>query len=72
MDIDMPIMNGIEATMQIKKYWDPNNKVKVAMLSAFSSEELISDSYKVGAEFFYVKPISFKKLKELKEINFFG
>ena len=66
MDVDMPIMNGIDATRIIKKE-DIKNQVKIVMLSAFNTEEVIKESLDAGAYDFFVKPISFKKLKELKE-----
>ena len=69
MDIEMPIMNGIEATKIIKSI-DKANQVKIVMLSAFSGEEIIRESFKAGAIEFYLKPISFKKLKEMKESKF--
>jgi len=71
MDIDMPVMDGILATSKIKAI-DKEGIVNIAMLSAFDNEELISSSFQVGAIAFYVKPISFKKLKELKDSKFFG
>ena len=66
MDIDMPIMNGIEATQKIKMI-DTNNKAKIVMVSAFNTEDVIRDSLAAGAIDFYVKPISFKKLRHLKD-----
>ena len=66
MDIEMPIMNGFEATIELKRL-DKNNKLKVIMLSAFNSEEIINEAFKVGALEFYVKPISIKILKQMKE-----
>ena len=66
LDIEMPILNGIEATKAIKLI-DKNNSVKIVMLSAFNDEEIIQNCYQVGAIEFYVKPISFKKLKEMKD-----
>ena len=69
MDIDMPLMNGIEATKEIKKL-DINDKVKIIMLSAFNTEDLMKEAFEVGAVAYYVKPISFQKLKELKDSNF--
>ena len=69
MDIDMPIMNGIESTREIKKN-DDMNSVIIVMLSAFNTEEIIKESKEAGASDFYVKPISFKKLKELRDSYF--
>ena len=65
MDIEMPIMDGIEATKLIKLN-DKENKIKIVMLSAFISEALISECFQLGAIDFCVKPITFKKLKDYK------
>ena len=66
MDIDMPILNGIEATKIIKEK-DKMNKIRIIMLSAFNSEEIIRQSLDAGAIDFCVKPISFQMLKDMKE-----
>lgn len=69
MDIEMPIMDGIEAT-RILKANDKQNKIKIIMLSAFNSQDVITSCFKAGAIDFCVKPISFKKLKEYKNENY--
>ena len=69
MDIEMPIMYGIEAT-RILKANDKQNKIKIIMLSAFNSQDVITSCFKAGAIDFCVKPISFKKLKEYKNENY--
>ncbi len=52
MDISMPVLNGIDATRQIKK---DNPDVKVIILSMHSSEEYIFQSFKAGASGYLIK-----------------
>lgn len=54
MDIEMPIMNGIEAVKQIKqKYSTP-----VIMLSALSNKEITIEALELGATDFVTKPVN--------------
>ena len=46
MDIGMPVMNGIEATKQIKQ-WDED--VKVLVLKVHNNEEYLFKSFQAGA-----------------------
>jgi DNA-binding NarL/FixJ family response regulator len=52
MDIGMPILNGIEATRQIKKRFP---KVKVLILTMHASEEYITEILKAGAAGYVLK-----------------
>ncbi len=52
MDINMPIMNGTEALMEIKKR-DPN--IKVMMLTAHKAEEYVRDCLQAGADGYVLK-----------------
>ena len=52
MDINMPVMNGTEALMDIKKR-DPS--IKVMMLTAHKAEEYIRDCLQSGADGYVLK-----------------
>ena len=52
MDINMPNLNGIDATRQIKKDFP---EVRVIILSMHSSEEYIYQSFKAGASGYLIK-----------------
>jgi len=55
MDINMPVMNGIEATVEIrKKYPD----AKIIIVSANNQEKMILDGIIKGASCFIVKPFA--------------
>ena len=67
-DMNMPVMDGIEFTRQIKKY--PSCKfVPVVMLSSEQNEEKISEARKVGISTFLSKPLNEKQLKTILQIT---
>ena len=59
MDISMPIMNGIDATMHIKNILPDT---KVIMLTSFNEKKLVLSAFKSGANAYCLKNI---KLDEL-------
>ena len=59
MDISMPLLNGLEATKQIKNQ-DPN--VKVVVLSAYDNESYILESIRSGANGYLLKNSSWEDL----------
>ena len=61
MDIDMPILNGIEATEIIKNKY-PHNKV--IMLTVFDNDENIFNAIKAGADGYLLKEVEPKTLYE--------
>lgn len=52
MDIEMPVINGIEATKKIKK---DNPDIKVLMLTVFDDDEQIMDAILAGASGYLLK-----------------
>ncbi|NOX66441.1 MAG: response regulator transcription factor [Chlorobi bacterium] len=61
MDIEMPEMNGIETTAQIKHMFP---KIKIIMLTVFDDDEKILQSIQAGASGYLLKDISKEKLNE--------
>jgi len=61
MDIEMPVMNGIEATEIIKQKFP---QIKIVMLTTFDNDELILDSIKAGADGYLLKETKAKKLHD--------
>lgn len=59
MDINMPIMNGTEALIDIKKR---NPNIKVLMLTAHNAEEYIRECLRVGADGYVLKSASREEL----------
>jgi DNA-binding NarL/FixJ family response regulator len=52
MDISMPLMNGDEATRQIKKMMP---EIRIIALSMFEEEEMLRKMYSAGAEKYVLK-----------------
>jgi two-component system chemotaxis response regulator CheY len=59
MDISMPVMNGIEATENIKKL---NPDAKIIMLSAMGDDEIIAEAKEKGIDVFLKKPFDDYKI----------
>jgi len=59
MDISMPEMNGIEATLQIIK---KNRKVKILALSMHSDRKIVTSMLKAGASGYILKDCAFAEL----------
>lgn len=52
MDIEMPVMNGIQATAEIKKRYP---HIKIVMLTVFDNDENIFNAIKAGADGYLLK-----------------
>jgi len=63
-DIQMPNMNGLEASMQIRQQF-PN--ISIIMISALSTLDNVKQAMQAGASGFVVKPFSAIKLTEAIE-----
>lgn len=64
MDINMPILDGIEATRQIKKTYP---EIKILMLTMFSSRDYIEKLLRAGADGYLLKNTDVIELKEAIE-----
>lgn len=69
MDIDMPGMNGIEATKEIKKTYP---EIKIIMLTNHKDRLNVLDSFNIGASGYCVKDIKIHELKNIIDIVFEG
>jgi two-component system, chemotaxis family, chemotaxis protein CheY len=54
LDIQMPVMNGLEALEKLKEI---NNKIPIVMMTAFPSTEIIEECIQKGASELLPKPI---------------
>ncbi len=61
MDIEMPIMNGIEATEIVKQKYP---HIKIIMLTVFDNDENIFKSIKAGADGYLLKEVNPKDLHQ--------
>ena len=62
MAIKMPIMNGYEATKQIKEM---RPHLPVIVQTAYTSKTDVKNAYKVGCDDLISKPVSLKALKRI-------
>ncbi len=59
MDIQMPIMNGIECTQEIRKFEQEtmtNSPIPIVAVTAFASENDKQNCFDVGMNYFLAKP----------------
>ena len=59
MDIEMPVLNGIETTQIVKQKYP---HIKIIMLTAFDNDEHIFNAIKAGADGYLLKEINPKEL----------
>ena len=69
MDIDMPVMNGIEATIEIKKLYP---KTVVIMLTSHGERNNVIDSFQSGANGYCIKDIKMDELQKVINIVLAG
>jgi len=67
MDVSMPVMDGIEATIEIKAKIRSHCPINIVALTAFSSELERIKCFESGMDYFLSKPITKDKLKMLLE-----
>ena len=71
MDIQMPVMDGYEATKEIRKYEEKNNisdKIKIVAITANAMKEDRSKCLKAGMNEYITKPIKQAELKRVLKI----
>lgn len=61
MDIEMPVLNGIEATEIVKQKYP---HIKIIMLTVFDNDEHIFNAIKAGADGYLLKEVNAKDLYE--------
>jgi CheY-like chemotaxis protein len=68
MDIEMPVMNGIEATKHIRNFLGPSiNNIPVVALTAHNPKIFFDDYKDVGFDQLLTKPYSVQKIMNLLE-----
>lgn len=67
LDISMPILNGVQATRQIRKF---NPKIKILILSMHKDEEYVREVFLAGATGYILKQTTGPDLiSAIKEVN---
>ena len=65
MDINMPIMGGIEATQKIRANGGLNSKTYIGGLTAHSSDEFGEEAEQAGMDSYFTKPIRLTALRQI-------
>ncbi len=66
MDVEMPVMNGLETTLHIReKMPHPKNSTPIVALTAHDPELFFEDYQGAGFDRLLTKPYSIEKLSEL-------
>ena len=72
MDCNMPIMDGFEATQNLRKYYS-KKQIHIAALTAYASEQFERRCLEAGMNSFFTKPVNedkiLKLLQKLKIMN---
>ncbi|THU40576.1 response regulator transcription factor [Niastella caeni] len=61
LDINMPVMDGFEAAIELKKNWP---QIRILFFSMHNSKAFICKAQQIGAEGFLPKDASFEELKQ--------
>lgn len=65
MDIQMPEMDGLQATQSIRKLDSPKSKIPIVALTANAYEKDRRDCFEAGMNDFLVKPIKKEDLQKI-------
>ena len=66
MDIEMPVMNGVETTRHIRnKLIDPKDKTTIIALTAHNPDDFFEDYHSAGFDELLTKPYSFDKITNI-------
>jgi two-component system, sensor histidine kinase len=57
MDCNMPIMDGFQATQEIRKMLPPSTPVCIAALTAYTTENFKEKTFASGMDYFLTKPV---------------
>ncbi|KAI9035886.1 uncharacterized protein KD926_002640 [Aspergillus affinis] len=70
MDISMPVMDGLVATMKIREYERSNGIIPACIMAvtAVASNETQEVAFKAGVDDFLVKPLSLAKLRKSMQV----
>ena len=64
LDINMPVMDGFETAIELKKNWP---HIKILFFSMHNSKAYVSRAHQIGADGFLSKDASFDDLKQAFE-----
>jgi CheY-like chemotaxis protein len=62
MDIDMPVLDGIEATRYIRAF---NKEIPIVAITAYADDQMRNECAEVGMNAFLAKPCSRDEIKDI-------
>jgi two-component system cell cycle response regulator DivK len=65
MDLRMPLMDGLTATTQIRRYRDTCSKVPIIAITAHDGEGTKESALEAGCDEYLTKPIDFPLLEKM-------
>ncbi len=68
MDVHMPEMDGLEASMKIRAWENTKKHIPIIILSGSVSDEVIEEYKKAGADTYITKPFDIKRISLLTQI----
>jgi CheY-like chemotaxis protein len=66
MDCNMPVIDGFQATQEIRKEFDPS-QIHIAALTAYASDAFENRCFNAGMDSFLTKPVSDDKILPILE-----
>jgi PAS domain S-box-containing protein len=69
MDLQMPVKDGFEATVEIRNNLNPNHNTEIVGLSAFATEEVIKKCNLAGMNDFISKPVTPSQIIDLLNLR---
>jgi CheY-like chemotaxis protein len=64
MDVDMPEMDGLDATRTIRRMLPPNRQPRIIALTAAAMDEDQAACLEAGMDDFLAKPVRFEELND--------
>lgn len=67
MDINMPVMDGLTSTKQIRNFERQNSSKKsiIAALTGMAGQSIQEEAFQIGFDHYFSKPVRFKELKRV-------
>lgn len=65
MDCNMPVMDGLQATQEIRKLVDKDDSIHIVALTAYTTDDFEKKCLNIGMDTFLTKPVSDTKILKL-------
>ncbi len=65
MDLHLPLMDGLDATKQIREYRHSCNDVPIVAITAHDGDGVQESAFNAGCNEYLTKPINFERLEKM-------